>query len=291
MPRRLLAPVLLTLVLGLSACVGKTVVLEEPTNPDTGTVHGEVDDPSPPTAAPDPTSSESAEPTDPSEEPTDLDDAQGWWPPAPEPKAPAAPEETQQPAPEESTPGDGPTEETPSESPTDDDRGHYTFPGWEENIYLSRQGERPAKFADREPFERCRDSASGVGVELISPEIVECLDTGRAGPGKEAAIAVQVAPEGVHVWFVRVGPDNAEYFIDQTQAGGTWLYAACAHDASIGMLNCEEPAPVGPSDSEVEDPEEEESSPSTEDPSPSPEAPSQSSTSDTQESDDAPEDS
>src|SRR5699024_4176381 len=91
---------------------------------------------------------------------------------------------------------------------------------------------------------RCRDYASESGAHVISPEAADCLDEGRKGPGKESAIAVRMDDGGVHVWFVRVGPDTAEYYVDRTPAGGGWLHATCDADASIGVLACEEPKPV-----------------------------------------------
>lgn len=223
------------------ACEGSTIVIETP-QPSESSPASSPSSTSPHTSEPDPT---------------------GWWPPPPPPTtspdqqqpSPSAPDPTSQapdgqqdsPTPEE------PQTEAPSSQapqPEDDDKDNedgpdtpepFTFPRWEEFIYQSRNGERPEQFKQRERYLSCGDFASEEGADLLSPDVAECLSQGESEVGKESAIAVRLADGGVHVWFVRVGPEIAEYFVDRTHAGSEWVYAKCASDQPIGVLACEEP--------------------------------------------------
>lgn len=189
----------------------------------------------------------------------------GWWPPDPQPQAPQEPttaptapsqDETtgEPPAPEHpppTEPGHDPTlpadpapEETPSQDPQHPSHPPpFTYPGWEEDVYDARNGDAPAAFRDRSAFRSCGDFAGEEGSDLISPTLAECLDGGKEPTDgekkvREGAIAV-LAPSGqVAVWFVRVGPDTSEYFLNRN---GRWLHSTCDPTVSIGVLACEEP--------------------------------------------------
>ncbi|HLS00741.1 MAG TPA: hypothetical protein VK054_01980, partial [Beutenbergiaceae bacterium] len=200
------------------------------------------------------------------------------------PPSPTSPDPTSQapdgkedlPSPEEPQ-TEEPSSETPQPEGSDhgSDEGpdtpeHFTFPRWEEFIYQSRNGERPDQFKQRERYLSCGDFASEEGADLLSPDVADCLSQGESDVGKESAIAVRLADGGVHVWFVRVGPDVAEYFVDRTHAGAGWVYAECATDQPIGVLACEEPTSLDESKATSEPsptPQPDQSSPQ-EDPSP-----------------------
>ena len=267
---------LLVVLVGVSGCAGKTIVLEDPgasaTNdvesPEGEETSGTAESP---TDTPDP-SETSSEP-----EPSDPDDDQtGWWPPAPSPTATPGGEGAEEPSEPESSEGSSSPE---TEEPSDENTGEeetpgserYTFPNWQEYIYSSRNGGGPEKFANRDRFPSCGDFASRAGADLISPDVAKCLDDGKNNNGKESAIAVRTADESVHVWFIRVGPKGSEYFIDRTQAGDDWLHANCESGTSIGVLACEEPTPLKEANEDNDEDEGiDESEPPTESPDETP---------------------
>jgi len=246
--RIVLGVTLLVVLVGVSGCAGKTIVLDDPGAGATN----DADDPEgegasgtqdPPSDTPDPSE------TSPEAESAAPDDQSGWWPPAPAPTATPSGEGEEEPSePEPSEGSSSPETEEPSEGNTDEQETpgpeRYTFPNWQEYIYSSRNDQGPEKFAEREHFPSCGDFASQAGADLISPDVADCLDGGKTNSGKESAIAVQTADDSVHVWFIRVGPEGSEYFIDRTHAGEDWVHASCDSEASIGVLACEEPTPV-----------------------------------------------
>ena len=248
---------LLVVLVGVSGCAGKTIVLDDPGAGATN----DVDDPEgeessgtegSPTDTPDPSESS------PEAEPSGPDDQTGWWPPAPSPTATPSGEGEEEPSePEPSEGSSSPEPEEPSEGNTGEQETpgseRYTFPNWEEYIYSSRNDQGPEKFADRKRFTSCGDFASQAGADLISPDVADCLDDGKNNSGKESAIAVQTADDSVHVWFIRVGPEGSEYFIDRTHTGDDWVHASCDSEASIGVLACEEPTPLKEANEDDED--------------------------------------
>lgn len=270
--RSALAISFLALMLGVSACAGKTIVLDSPATSGPGHGSQQEDTSTTPSEYPRPDESPS-----PGEGPTAEEhnrEQSGWWPPAPSPTPTASPSETGAEAeqdPSESPSETKPPDEGPSEGPDDGKNpgpGRFTFPGWEEYIYDSRNGDGPPMFKNRDRFTKsCGDFASEAGADLISPEAAECLDKGRAGEGKESAIAVRMSQDEVHVWFVRVGPEHSEYFVDRSAAGGQWMHASCDPNESIGMLDCAKPTRV---EAEANDDEPEPSPSQNPDESPSP---------------------
>lgn len=216
-----------TVVLALvGGCEGSTIIVDDPSQAPSST----------------PSGSEGTQTTS----PNDPDpDATGWWPPPPQPTTPSqAPSSLDSPTsegqlepqhPEEG--GEGPTGQ--QEEPVSK---RFTFDRWEEYIYQSRNHNPPARFEQREPFPSCGDFASEEGADLLSPDVAECLDEGQGSQGRESAIAVRLASGGVHVWFIRVGPDTTEYFVDRSHTGAQWMHAECVHGEPIGVLACDEPS-------------------------------------------------
>lgn len=272
--RIVLGVTLLVVLVGVSGCAGKTIVLDDPGAGATN----DADDPEgegasgtqdPPSDTPDPSE------TSPEAESAAPDDQSGWWPPAPAPTATPSGEGEEEPSEPESSGSGGDQEPSDDETQGEDAPGTapFTFPGWEERIYESKYVNPPRKFDDRDKkygseFEHCGYFASEDGSELIGEQTADCLAQGRSNDGKEAAIAVQV-PGGVHVWFVRVGPNVFEYFIDESPAGGEWLYQSCTYEGKHSLLdpNCEEPTPVKEAN---EDDDEDEEGSESESPTESP---------------------
>lgn len=271
--RTVLGFTLLVVMVGVSGCAGKTIVLDDPGARATNDAESPEGEDTPgtaesPSAAPDP----SATPSDPDS--SEPDDQTGWWPPAPSPTSTPSGEGEEAPSESGSTQG-GSSPDT--EEPSDDNTGgeevpgseRYTFPNWQEYIYSSRNGGGPEKFASRDRFPSCGDFASQEGADLISPDVAKCLDQGKSNSGKESAIAVRTAADSVHVWFIRVGPSGSEYFIDRTQAGDDWLHASCDSSGTIGTLNCAEPTPLKEANEDGDEGEGEETPPESPDGTPS----------------------
>lgn len=245
---RIGATLALLVLLGAGACTGQTVVIEP--------------DPPAPTATAPPTTAPTATPAPPAPtfpaapEPGDLPNSPA--PPAPPTLHPPAPAPAPSAPGPDREPGDAEESDTPAEpegqepdgselDPPGD--GPFTFPQWEEFIFDSRNSPGPELFTGRATFKSCGDHATQFGADLLSPHVAECLDQGRAGPGRESVIAVQLEEGSAHVWFVRVGPAGAEYFRDESHVGGEWLHATCNAAVSIGLLDCAEPRSLAPAPS------------------------------------------